>query len=521
LGLLEIDSLCLSYGARRVLDRISFNVEEGECLVLLGRTGSGKTTLLSLLAGLLAPSAGSIRLNGRVVTGPGLDRGVVFQHDSLLPWLTAEGNVALAVEAAFPDEAPDDRARRVSAALALVKLETAAHHRPATALSGGMRQRVSIALAFAMEPMVLLMDEPFSAVDALTRAGLQTELARIHRDTGRTIVIVTSDLDEALLLADRIFVLREDGGLFDPFRLPRGLTRDRVASGFEELRARLRRLLETPGDVTPSPWPNLTLCGRVDGEILLELEGVTKRFSANADSAPAVEEIGFVLREREFLSILGHSGCGKSTILSMVAGLIRPSAGAIRIGGAPTTEPGADRAMVFQSPALLPWLSVEDNVRLGVDQAFADQPKSERRRIVAEALDRLDLGEFSARMPHTLSAGARQRVGVARAIALKPRLLLLDEPFSSLDTPTREGLQSVLARLCFETGTAAILVTHDINEALALSDRIALMTNGPRARIGKILNVAGSEPLRLRGEILRFLEETAHTPSAGATEQRN
>ncbi len=507
MALLEIDGLSHSFGARRVLDRISLDVEEGECLALLGRTGTGKTTLLSLLAGLLTADAGVVRLNGKVLTGPGLDRGVVFQHESLLPWLTAKSNVALAVEAAFPEDSPDRQARRVAAVLALVKLDHAAELRPA-ALSGGMRQRVALARALAMEPQVLLMDEPFSAVDALTRAGLQQELIRIRRETSRTIVIVTSDLDEALFLGDRVVVLRADGTLSEPIRPPSRLARDRGDGETNALRERLGRLLGAPDEDLPTRSHVRAPVESGARPALLEFKAVAKRFSSRTDDPPVVENVDLILCEREFLSIIGHSGCGKSTLLSMAAGLVRPSAGEILIDGSPVTGPGAERAMVFQSPALPPWLTVEENVRLGVDQAFGDRRRAERRRIVAQALERLGLSDVAASLPRELSAGARQRVGVARAIALSPRALLLDEPFAGLDDLTRRGLQSVLADLCRDTGTAAILVTHDIDEALALSDRIALMTDGPRARIGRVLETADTDPAQARHEILQFLGET-------------
>ena len=500
--LLAVQGLGRSFADRRVLNNVGFEVADGECLVLLGRTGSGKTTLLNLLAGLQTPDTGTIRLRGAPVVGPGLDRGVVFQGESLLPWMTAAGNVALAVEAAFPKLDRASRARRVESALALVRLDNAANKLPSE-LSGGMRQRVAIARALAMEPEVLLLDEPFSALDALTRGGLQEEVARIHRVTGRTIVMVTSDLDEALLLADRVMVLRPDGTLSDSVVLPSDFERDRDAVGFDPMRARLWQLLETSPEANAthdraSVWKT--------GEILLEVAGVAKRFGAGP---PAVEDIDLTMYKGEFISLVGHSGCGKSTLLAMIAGLLQPTEGRIAIDGEEVEGPGADRAMVFQSPALLPWLSAAGNVKLGVDQAFGDKPRAERDRIVASALGRLGLADVAQEMPRALSSGARQRVGVARAIALQPRLLLLDEPFASLDTPTRLALQSSLGQLCRETGTAAIMVTHDIDEALALSDRIVMMTDGPRARIGKRLDVVGGHPAALRREMLRFLGDTA------------
>lgn len=506
--LLAIEGISRSFAGRRVLNDVSFDVAQGECLVLLGRTGSGKTTLLGLLAGLQIADTGTIRLRGKPISGPGLDRGLVFQGESLLPWMTAAGNIALAVKAAFPNEDRARRQARVEKALAQVRLDNAGHKHPA-ALSGGMRQRVAIARALAMEPEVLLLDEPFSALDALTRGELQEQVAHIHRMTGRTIVMVTNDLDEALLLADRVMVLRPDGTLSSPVVLPSDFSRDHEAHDFDAMRTRLWRLLDMPAEdgieSVPAHQPKRNRLGSV----LLELEDVMKRFSPDPSQPAAVETISFTLREGEFLSLVGHSGCGKSTILAMLAGLVQPTSGRIAIDGHEVTGPGADRAMVFQSPSLLPWLSVAGNVRLGVDQAFSDSPRNERDKIVATALERLGLTASAGDMPRALSAGARQRVGVARALALRPRLLLLDEPFGSLDTPTRMASQRMLADLCHETGTAAILVTHDIDEALLLSDRIVLMTDGPRARIGRILDVADADHAHLRHEMLRFLEDHA------------
>jgi nitrate/nitrite transport system ATP-binding protein len=208
--LLHVRALSKSFTAggqtHCVLDRVDLTVDEGEFVVLIGPSGAGKSTLLSLLAGLLKADAGSIELAGTPITGPGRDRGFVFQHESLLPWLTAFQNVALAVDAAFPTWTAAQRRERVEDTLKLVNLGHAQDKRPAQ-LSGGMRQRVAVARALAMDPKILLLDEPFSALDALTRATLQEELERIRQADRKTVLMVTNDLDEALLLADRIVPL--------------------------------------------------------------------------------------------------------------------------------------------------------------------------------------------------------------------------------------------------------------------------------------------------------------------------
>jgi len=195
-------------GARRsaVLRDVNLEIERGEFVAVVGFSGAGKTTLVSMIAGLAAPDAGSIRVADKPVTGPSTDRGVVFQNYSLLPWLSARQNVALAVGQAFPSASPEEQAERVTRYLALVGLGAAGAKRPSE-LSGGMRQRVAVARALAMDPEVLLLDEPLGALDALTRATLQSEIARIWQADRKTVLLITNDVEEAILLADRIIPL--------------------------------------------------------------------------------------------------------------------------------------------------------------------------------------------------------------------------------------------------------------------------------------------------------------------------
>ncbi|HUQ68822.1 MAG TPA: ABC transporter ATP-binding protein [Planctomycetaceae bacterium] len=200
-------------GADRVdvLHDINLTVSRGEFVAIVGFSGSGKSTLISLIAGLIAPDAGEVRLNGQPILGPGHDRGVVFQNYSLLPWLTVAENVALAVDQVFPQWTPMERAAHVDKFIAMVNLTPAKNKRPSE-LSGGMRQRVSVARALAMDPEILLLDEPLGALDALTRATLQDEIERIWEQNRKTVVLITNDLDEALLLADRIIPLTAGPG---------------------------------------------------------------------------------------------------------------------------------------------------------------------------------------------------------------------------------------------------------------------------------------------------------------------
>lgn len=210
-NILELKGVCKGYGENQhrseVLHDVNLTIRDGEFIAIVGFSGSGKTTLISLLAGLLLPDTGSVTMRGNTITGPGPERGVVFQNYSLLPWLTAFQNVKLAVDSVFPLWSSAQRKEHVEKYMNMVSLGHAMHKRPGE-LSGGMRQRVSVARALAMSPQILLLDEPLSALDALTRGTLQSEIARIWEQDKKTVVLITNDVDEAILLADRIIPLR-------------------------------------------------------------------------------------------------------------------------------------------------------------------------------------------------------------------------------------------------------------------------------------------------------------------------
>ena len=247
-------------------------------------------------------------------------------------------------------------------------------------------------------------------------------------------------------------------------------------------------------------------------QAFVEIAALGKTYDTPRGPAEIVRDFNLYVAQGEFVCLLGHSGCGKSTVLSILMGLNTPTTGGVVIGGREVDGPGTDRGVVFQSATLLPWLSVEDNVRLALDQV--------RRggATVEPYLDAVGLGGLGTRRPRELSAGMQQRVGIARAFALEPRLLLLDEPFSLLDALTRMELQDELMALWERTRRTVIMVTHDVDEALLLADRIVLMTSGPAATIGQILPVEFPRPRRreallsqpdyfwLRDSVLGFLE---------------
>ena len=544
MAVLELKGVHKSFGdgaARTdVLKDINLTVEEGEFLVLLGFSGTGKTTLINLMAGLEMPSKGSVTFKGAPVTEPGPERGVIFQSYSLMPWLTVNGNVGLAVDTMFPGLSKAERAEKVAHYVKMVGLSHAATRRPAE-LSGGMRQRVNVARALAMDPKMLLLDEPLSALDALTRANLADEIERIWEADKKTCVLITNDVDEAILLADRIIPLNPDGTLADAFKVDIPRPRDRSKMNhdetFKRLRAEVTNYLMDVGieakvegsrilpEVTPIHGIPAAVKAAQKGQIeerFLDFSQLHKIYPTPKGPLTVVEDFDLKINRGEFISLIGHSGCGKSTVLTMAAGLNEISKGAIKLDGRHVEGADPERAVVFQAPSLFPWLTAKQNVSVGVDRVYPRASQAERQDVVEYYLERVGLADAMDKPAADLSNGMMQRVGIARAFALSPNLLLLDEPFGMLDSLTRWELQEVLMEVWSRTKVTAICVTHDVDEAILLADRVVMMTNGPQATIGKITHVDLPRPrtrkallehpdyYTYRQEVLDFLEEYEH-----------
>lgn len=254
----------------------------------------------------------------------------------------------------------------------------------------------------------------------------------------------------------------------------------------------------------------------------LELSRLTKVYPTPRGPAVIVKDFDLRIAEGEFVALIGHSGCGKSTVLSMVAGLNDITGGGVILAGKEVAGPGPDRGIVFQSPCLLPWLTAYENVMLGVREVFYTASAEERRDIVEYWLSMVGLRDAMHKRPAEMSQGMRQRVGIARAFALSPKMLLLDEPFGMLDSLTRMELQQVLVDLSRRDRKTTLMVTHDVDEAIFLADRVVMMTNGPAAEVGDILEVSFPHPrdrremmetpdyYALREYLITFLEERAH-----------
>ncbi|HEY6556099.1 MAG TPA: ABC transporter ATP-binding protein [Polyangiaceae bacterium] len=258
----------------------------------------------------------------------------------------------------------------------------------------------------------------------------------------------------------------------------------------------------------------------------LELHAVSKSYSEGRGAPAVLRNVSLEIAEHEFVAILGFSGSGKTTLISLIAGLIAPSSGSITLSGAKVRGPGPDRGVVFQNYSLLPWLSAYENVALAVDQTFADWPKARRREHVVQALELVNLGHALDKKPSELSGGMRQRVSVARALAMDPKILLLDEPLSALDALTRASLQQEIERIWAREKKTVVLITNDVDEALLLADRVIPLTPGPNATLGRAFRVTLPRPRerrtlnhdpafkQLRNEIILYLNELRNT-SAG------
>ncbi len=563
--MITLNQVSKSFGDNAVLRDLTLKVQPGEFVAIVGYSGSGKSTLMNLIAGLVKPDAGTVTMDGTPVTGPGPDRGLVFQNYSLLPWLTVRENIALAVNQIFAGEGKAQRSARVEEAIGMVKLSHASEKLPRE-LSGGMRQRVAVARTLATKPQVLLLDEPLSALDALTRSVLQDQILEIREQTGQTIILITNDVDEALYMADRVIPLSAGpGATFGPEQrvpAPQPRSRTELLKTPDMLAAReslvgylLGQRRDATAETAASPMPQdmwpVDISGArpmfrlrslrekneevdtlrhagvrlekkpekpVVDKAFVEISKLSKSFGQSC----IVKDFNLRVKRGEFVSIIGHSGCGKSTVLSMVAGLLKESEGALILDKSEIRGAGPDRGMVFQSPCLLPWMSALDNVLLGVKQVYYHRTKREQRELALHFLGLLGLGDAIHKKPVELSQGMRQRVGLARAFALQPKVLLLDEPFGMLDKLTKLELQDVLLDLRERTGTTALMVTHDVDEAIYLSDRVVMMSDGPEASVAEILSIEFPRPRdrhevmadpawhEYRGHLLSFLEERAH-----------
>ncbi|MEM6364745.1 MAG: ABC transporter ATP-binding protein [Planctomycetota bacterium] len=264
----------------------------------------------------------------------------------------------------------------------------------------------------------------------------------------------------------------------------------------------------------------------------VEMFNLGKTYDTHKGPVVIVENFDLNLEKGEYVALLGHSGCGKSTVLTMVAGLNPITTGGVVIDSREIDGPGPDRGVVFQSPCLMPWMTALDNVMLGVNQVYRHASKRDRRDLASYYLNLVGLGSSLGKRAKDLSQGMQQRVGIARAFALRPKMLLLDEPFGMLDSLTRMELQEILLEILMRDKVTTVMVTHDVDEALFMSDRVIMMTNGPRAKVGAIFSLPFARPrvradvlehpdyYEYRGKLIKFLEDQDHKKLKADAEKR-
>lgn len=263
-------------------------------------------------------------------------------------------------------------------------------------------------------------------------------------------------------------------------------------------------------------------------EKYVQMQNVHMAFNTKRGKFVALQDINLDIATGEFISVIGHSGCGKSTVMNLIAGLLEATEGVLLVNGREINGPGADRAVVFQNHSLLPWMTCYENVYLAVQQVYKAKESAEQlKKRTEDALALVGLSHATTKYPREISGGMKQRVGIARALAMEPKVLLMDEPFGALDALTRANLQDELMKICANTGCTGLMVTHDVDEAVLLSDRIVMMTNGPAATIGEILDVNLARPRNrlelaedaeynhIRSEVMKFLHHRhAHKAAA-------
>ncbi|MFX0565911.1 nitrate ABC transporter ATP-binding protein [Kosakonia cowanii] len=253
---------------------------------------------------------------------------------------------------------------------------------------------------------------------------------------------------------------------------------------------------------------------------IIRVENVTQTFATASGPFVALDDVSFTIAQGETVSLIGHSGCGKSTLLNLIAGLSRPTQGVLLCDNQEIVGPGPERGVVFQNHSLLPWLTAAENVALAVHQVFkGEMSKSEMQAWIAHNLELVHMGHAMHKRPGEISGGMKQRVGIARALAMKPKVLLMDEPFGALDALTRAHLQDAVMEIQTQLNTTIVLITHDVDEAVLLSDRVMMMTNGPAAKVGEVLEVTLPRPRsrlalandaqfhHYRQQVLHFLHE--------------
>lgn len=498
-SLVHVDDLSVEFGDVRAVDAVSFTLERGGALGLVGESGSGKSTVASALLGLHrdtgARVTGSVRVGGTDV-GAATDaelrrlRGpvaaMVFQDplSSLDPYYAVGDQIAEVYRTHSKATRRAARARAVEVLdrVGIPDAPRRARSRPHE-FSGGMRQRALIAMALACEPQLLIADEPTTALDVTVQAQILDLLHGLREETGMGLLLVTHDVGVAAESIDDVLVMRhgrvvESGGVADVLSAPRETYTRQLLSAVPRVDA-VRE--ERSTDL---------------GDVVVEADGLRREFGRGKKAFAAVDGVSISVRRGETLGVVGESGSGKTTLGRMLVGLLEPTAGQLRYGGAEKQAKGVVPGvqMVFQDPvsSLNPRRSVGESVADPL-RARGDRDEDAIRTRVRDLMTRVGLDPAHyGRYPHEFSGGQRQRVGIARALAAEPRLIVCDEPVSALDVTTQAQVTALLAELQRELGLALVFVAHDLAVVRQVSDKVAVMRRGRIVEYGSVDEVYGA-----------------------------
>ncbi len=467
--LLAVEDVYTAYGLSQVLFGVSLRLAAGECVALLGRNGVGKSTTMRSIMGLTPPARGRVLWKGRDIRGRApyqvaqLGIGFVPEDRRIFSELTVWENLDVAMQRARPGGFTFERVYDLFPKLRELR------DRQGGFLSGGEQQMLTIARSLMGNPELLLLDEPSEGLAPLIVDHLREQVARLKRRR----------LDHPARRAER-------GVQPGP-----GRPRLRAGEGAHPLRGHRERLPR--GRDGPPAVPGAVAVrdrhAGVTAMPLVSFDDVGKTYrSLQGDDYGAVEHFSVEIEAGEFFCLLGPSGCGKTTVLKLLAGFEAPTAGRILMDGAPVGGPSRDRAVVFQGDdSLYGWLTAVENVEFGLRMQRV--PKAERRERAMRYLELVGLDGQERKYPAELSGGMKQRIQIARVLANEPKMLLMDEPFAALDAQTRALMQDELARIWRTTRTTVLFITHDIDEAVTLGNRIGVMRAGPRSRVKGLIDV--------------------------------
>ena len=546
MAILDLKGVSKSYGGNTVLHNIDLSIEEGEFVAIVGFSGSGKSTLINLIAGLAMPDAGEVLYRGKPVTGPGPERGLVFQSYSLMPWLSVKENVALAVDAVHTAKPSAERGVLTRRAVETVGLGHATDRRPKE-LSGGMRQRVLIAIALVAKPRLLVADEPTSALDVTVQRRILDHLDDLTSATGTGVLLITHDLGVAADRADRIVVMSrgrvvETGTPDEVLGAPREAYTRALLAAAPSLRGARRPDVGTAasttsgpvgtagttgtpgtaaGDAAAAPARSVPGAAHPAPPAALEVRGLVKDFPLPRGAAlRAVDDVSFAVPRGRTLALVGESGSGKSTTARLALRLAEPTAGTVHVDGVDVTRArGADlRALrrrlqvVQQNPyaSLDPRWPVERIVTEPL-RAFGVGTRRERAGRAAELLDVVALPSSALqRRPAELSGGQRQRVAIARALSVRPDIVVLDEPVSALDVSVQAQILDLLADLQRDLHVSYLFISHDLAVVRQVAHDVVVL------RHGRVVEQGDVEQVLARPEHPYTAELLAAIPGASA-----